>query len=138
MTAITSTANRRMTKRDYFTALKTFAEVGEAGWSLASDIAVNAIAHDRLLALWPVSAVPKTRSWLAENVYEGLLQDVKVALRLDQGGEPRLASRHPSAAGPLVRLLGRPAGHGRRAGPPASRPPGARRSWESPRRWRGP
>lgn len=67
------------------------AEVGEAGWSLASDIAVNAIAHDRLLALWPVSAVPKTRSWLVENVYEGLLQDVKLAVRLEQGGEPRLA-----------------------------------------------
>ncbi len=67
------------------------AEVGPAGWSLAADIALNAIAHDRLLALWPVSAVPKTRDWLVENVDEGLLEDVKVALRLEQGGEPRFA-----------------------------------------------
>lgn len=67
------------------------AEAGPGGWQLAADITANAIAHDRLLALWPVSAVPKTREWLAENVYEGLLEDVKLALRLEQGREPRLA-----------------------------------------------
>jgi len=61
------------------------------GWRLAADIALDAIPHDRLLALWPVSAVPKTRAWLVENVYEGLLQDVKVALRLEQGQEPRFS-----------------------------------------------
>ena len=67
------------------------AEAGPKGWNMAADIALNAMPHDRLLALWPVSAVPKTREWLAENVYEGLLQNVKVALRLEQGGEPRFA-----------------------------------------------
>lgn len=67
------------------------AEADARGWRLAVDLALNEIAHDRLLALWPVSAVPKTRSWLAENVQEGLLRDVKAALRLEQGGEPRFS-----------------------------------------------
>ncbi|WP_226341071.1 YhdP family protein [Gemmobacter serpentinus] len=70
---------------------KGWAEVGETGWRLSSDMDLDAIRHDRMLALWPVSAVPKTRAWLVENVYEGLLQDVRVALRLEQGQEPRLS-----------------------------------------------
>jgi hypothetical protein len=61
------------------------------GWSVALDFALNTIPHDRLLALWPLRVVPKTREWLAENVTEGLLHDVKAALRLAPGAEPRLA-----------------------------------------------
>ena len=41
MTAITSTANRRMTKRDYFTALKTFAEVGEFKFPISQRIGTS-------------------------------------------------------------------------------------------------
>lgn len=61
------------------------------GWRLSLDLALDAIRHDRLLALWPVSAVPKTREWLVENVQEGLLANVKVALRLEPGQEPRFS-----------------------------------------------
>jgi hypothetical protein len=68
-----------------------WAEAGPEGWRMSADLALDSIRHDRLLALWPVSAVPKTRAWLVENVQEGLLHDVKAALRLEPGQEPRFA-----------------------------------------------
>lgn len=61
------------------------------GWNVAVDLALDEIRHDRLLALWPVALVPKTRSWLVDNVQEGLLSDVKAALRLAPETEPRLS-----------------------------------------------
>lgn len=62
-----------------------------AGWRVALDVALDAIGHDRLIALWPLRAVPKTRDWLALNLQEGTLQDVKAALRTAPGTEPKLA-----------------------------------------------
>lgn len=64
---------------------------GTEGWEVALDLALDRIAHDRLLALWPLRVVPKTREWLTENVTEGLLSDVRAGLRLAQGEEPRVA-----------------------------------------------
>jgi hypothetical protein len=61
------------------------------GWAVALDVAIDAIETKRLLTLWPLSAVPKTRLWLQENVATGELFDVKAALRLRPGAEPRLA-----------------------------------------------
>lgn len=61
------------------------------GWAVSLDFSLNTIPHDRLFALWPLRVVPKTREWLVDNVTEGLLQDVKAALRLAPGTEPRLA-----------------------------------------------
>lgn len=61
------------------------------GWRVSVDLVLDAIRHDRLIALWPVSVVAKTRTWLVENVQEGLLQNVKVAIRAEQGQEPRLS-----------------------------------------------
>ena len=61
------------------------------GWDVSLDIALDRISHDRLLALWPVGVVPKTRLWLAQNVQTGQLFDVKAALRLAPGMEPRLS-----------------------------------------------
>ena len=68
-------------------------EIGatSAGWQVSLDMALNEIAHDRLLALWPVGLVPLTRAWLVENVQTGLLFDVNAALRLQPGTEPRLS-----------------------------------------------
>ncbi len=57
----------------------------KTGWTLSLDLGLDEIRHDRLLALWPVALVAKTRAWLVENVQEGLLYDVKVALRLSPG-----------------------------------------------------
>ncbi|TGD45211.1 hypothetical protein EEB11_01185 [Pseudotabrizicola sediminis] len=62
-----------------------------AGWQVALDLTLDAIAHDRLLQIWPKSAVPRTRDWVGQNVAQGLLTDVKAALRITPGAEPRLA-----------------------------------------------
>ncbi|MCX8508865.1 MAG: DUF3971 domain-containing protein [Rhodobacteraceae bacterium] len=59
------------------------------GWSVAMDVGMDAIDTGRLLALWPLAAVPNTREWLSENVATGQLFDVKGALRLAPGAEPR-------------------------------------------------
>ncbi|WP_343082166.1 AsmA-like C-terminal region-containing protein [Ostreiculturibacter nitratireducens] len=64
---------------------------GPEGWTAAFDADVNAITHDRLLALWPLALVPKTRSWIAENVTTGELFDVRTAARLAPGVEPRFS-----------------------------------------------
>ncbi|MDO9524818.1 MAG: DUF3971 domain-containing protein, partial [Gemmobacter sp.] len=64
---------------------------GSDGWTVAVDLALDVIRHDRLIALWPVGLVPRTREWLVENVQEGSLFDVKAALRLRPGQEPRLS-----------------------------------------------
>ncbi|MDO9638753.1 MAG: hypothetical protein Q7J44_09440 [Pseudotabrizicola sp.] len=61
------------------------------GWQLALDLTLDAIAHDRLLQIWPKSAVPRTRDWVGQNVAQGLLTNVKAALRITPGAEPRLA-----------------------------------------------
>jgi hypothetical protein len=61
------------------------------GWRVALDVHLDEIRHDRLLALWPVSLVPKTREWLAVNLLEGTMTDVRAAVRLRPGTEPRLS-----------------------------------------------
>lgn len=62
----------------------------DTGWKVAMDVAMNEVAHDRLVALWPVTLAPLTRQWVDKNVLSGSLTDVKAALRLEQGNEPRL------------------------------------------------
>lgn len=66
-------------------------EASPEGWGAALDMEVNRIEADRLLKLWPVSAVPKTRDWLVANVGQASLTDVRAALRLDPGQEPRFS-----------------------------------------------
>lgn len=72
-------------------AARGSASADARGWRVSADLVLDAIRHDRLIALWPVSVVAKTRTWLVENVQEGLLQNVKVAIRAEQGQEPRLS-----------------------------------------------
>lgn len=62
-----------------------------AGWAVSLDADMDAITSERLLALWPVSAVPRTRAWLEENVATSELFDVKAAFRLTPGQEPHFA-----------------------------------------------
>lgn len=66
------------------------AEAGAEGWSVALDAAINEMPHDRLLALWPLRMVPRTREWIAQNVAEGLLTNVRGAFRARPGQEPRV------------------------------------------------
>jgi hypothetical protein len=60
------------------------------GWTAALDLELNQIAHDRLIALWPQRLLVKTREWVAKNLLEGNLHDIRAALRLTPGSEPRL------------------------------------------------
>ncbi len=60
-------------------------------WAGAVDVALNRISTERLIRLWPLMAVPRTRFWLAENVGQGELTDVAAALRFRSGEEPRFA-----------------------------------------------
>lgn len=61
------------------------------GWRVSLDTVVDQIDHARLLQLWPLRVVPMTRAWLAQNVLDGTLQDVRAALRVEPGKEPRLS-----------------------------------------------
>ena len=60
------------------------------GWHLGLDVALDAIAADRLVALWPLRLVPRTREWLAANVQGGMLSRVNGAVRLTPGADARL------------------------------------------------
>lgn len=85
-------------------SLRGRAAAGDDGWRVALDVAMDAIAHDRLLSLWPLRLVPNTRAWLAENVQEGVLSNLRAAVRLAPGTEPRLSLTYDySGAG--VRFL---------------------------------
>lgn len=64
---------------------------GPAGWTAAIDLTLDSIGHTDLLAIWPVKLVQRTRDWLAQNVLEGTLTDVKAALRIAPGKEPVLS-----------------------------------------------
>lgn len=63
---------------------------GPEGWTVALDTVVDQIRHDRLLQLWPVKLVPKTREWLTKNVLQGTLTNVRAAVRVRPGKEPLL------------------------------------------------
>lgn len=67
------------------------AGVTEGGWDAALDVRLNRIEAERLLKVWPVSVVPRTRTWFATNVGEGLMTDVQAALRLKPGGQPQFS-----------------------------------------------
>lgn len=74
------------------------------GWKASVDLGLNEIAHDRLLALWPVTLLPNTRGWVGRNVLKGAMSDVQAALRIEPGAEPRLHLGY-SFAGADVRFL---------------------------------
>lgn len=61
------------------------------GWASALDVTVNAIESQRLLALWPVSIVPKTREWLRQNVATSEIYNVTGGLRMTPGAAPRFS-----------------------------------------------
>ncbi|MFD2739853.1 AsmA-like C-terminal region-containing protein [Sulfitobacter aestuarii] len=63
------------------------------GWRLALDGGLDGIAPERLLELWPEALKPKTRRWVVENVRDGMLRDIDLALRLapDHPPQPYMA-----------------------------------------------
>ncbi|WP_435167349.1 AsmA-like C-terminal region-containing protein [Falsirhodobacter sp. 1013] len=76
----------------------------EGGWRLSFDPSLNRIRRDQLLALWPVRLVPRTREWLDENVLEGDLRNVRAAIRIAPGQEPRVSLNYGFQGGD-VRFL---------------------------------
>ncbi|MDB6453576.1 DUF3971 domain-containing protein [Falsirhodobacter sp. 20TX0035] len=76
----------------------------EGGWRLSFDPSLNRIRRDQLLALWPVRLVPRTREWLDESVLEGDLRDVRAAIRIAPGEEPRVSLNYGFQGGD-VRFL---------------------------------
>lgn len=78
-----------LTEGDERLLLSGQVDASEAGWAGALDVRLNQIDTDRLLKAWPVSAVPRTREWFANNVGQGRLYDVQAALRLKAGGQPQ-------------------------------------------------
>lgn len=66
------------------------ASAGKDGWKVSFDVGIGQIGSTDLLALWPPALVPPTRRWLAENVATGELRNVRAALRLEPGSEPRV------------------------------------------------
>lgn len=53
----------------------------ETGWDLALDGRMDGVDHARLMQLWPVAVIDKTREWVAENVTAGALSNIQFALR---------------------------------------------------------
>lgn len=78
-------------EKDRRLSAKGSISAGSAGWTAAVDLTLDSIGHTDLLAIWPVKLVERTREWLAQNVLEGTLTDVKAALRIAPGKEPVLS-----------------------------------------------
>lgn len=53
----------------------------ETGWDVSMDAHMDALGRERMLALWPQRAVPRTRGWLENNLGAGQLSDIDLALR---------------------------------------------------------
>ncbi|GAB1363473.1 hypothetical protein MASR1M32_27090 [Rhodobacter sp.] len=77
---------------------------GPGGWSGKVDVGLDRMDADRLLKLWPVSVVSKTRNWLAKNVGQAEFRDFDASLRLEPGQEPRFALDY-DFAGAEVRFI---------------------------------
>lgn len=85
------------------------------GWDVALDGTLDLIAHERLLALWPMGLLPGTRRWFAENVVDADLHDLRVALRLPPDRPRRLWLSHEFRDAEVVVLQTMPpvrGGHG--------------------------
>lgn len=55
------------------------------GWRIALDGAVDTIARDRLLTIWPQGLKSGTRAWFVDNLTGGTLFNIAAALRIAPG-----------------------------------------------------
>lgn len=58
------------------------------GWDVAVDGKVDSLTPARLLELWPASVAQKPRTWVQENILDGTMRDIDLALRLNEGRKP--------------------------------------------------
>ena len=61
----------------------------EQGWTYSIGATMAEVPHDRVMALWPVSAIPNTRDWVARNLRQATLTEVQFALQKSPGERPR-------------------------------------------------
>ncbi|MEL6548650.1 MAG: AsmA-like C-terminal region-containing protein [Pseudomonadota bacterium] len=64
---------------------------GKAGWRVAVDAAVDRVDAARARELWPESARPGLRRWLAANIEGGLIEDARWAIRTEPGEKPTIS-----------------------------------------------
>ncbi len=51
------------------------------GWSYSVDAQMDGLSPERLLTLWPEGVKPRSRDWVAKNVFAGQLRNLDLALR---------------------------------------------------------
>ncbi len=64
-------------------------QAGSEGWNVALDGQMDGLKPERLLALWPQQLKPKTRNWIAENLYQGSVSNIDLAFRLAPDAAPQ-------------------------------------------------
>lgn len=60
------------------------------GWDLALDGAMDRLTPARLMELWPASALPKPREWVATNLTGGAMTGLSLSWRAKAGSRPRV------------------------------------------------
>ncbi|MEP5632240.1 MAG: DUF3971 domain-containing protein [Tateyamaria sp.] len=63
-------------------------EAAPEGWTYSVDGRLDGMSPERLMELWPVRLVSKTRKWISENVVAGRLHDVDLVLRGQPNARP--------------------------------------------------
>lgn len=66
-------------------------KANKTGWHVAMDATVNEMTPDRLMALWPLKAIPNTRRWIDQNVNDARIFNVNGSLRVNTGEKPTYA-----------------------------------------------
>jgi hypothetical protein len=60
------------------------------GWALALDASADTITPERILALWPETVKPKTRTWLSKYLISADVNNADFALRIEPKQKPRI------------------------------------------------
>lgn len=55
-------------------------------WTNSYDLEISQADSKRILDFWPLKAIPKTRKWLSENIYQGKVNNFRGGLR-SKGGK---------------------------------------------------
>lgn len=74
--------------RDGTISLSGDLSAAAGGWQLALNGQVDRLTPQRLVTLWPAGLAPKPRQWVADNVFEGVLEDIDFAMRMQPGQKP--------------------------------------------------
>ncbi len=64
---------------------------GPEGWAYALDGTVDYATMEQVKELWPVTAPPKARQWVRDNILAGIGRDAQISLR-SQGDAPPFVS----------------------------------------------